>query len=171
MPEWIHEGPQQLQTILVIPVNLWCDVVTVSGNGHVCFLVLEDLIGHWSHTWFSVCAFNHYIDHLAKHAEAFGLQQQLVTGITRTMGLILRDIVWRLKHVNAPKAGNIWTWNLSTEYIYIYLFIHIYIYFFVYLYIYIYTYIFTYIYIGFEIWFPIGDHSIYLRCRTLCRWW
>jgi hypothetical protein len=52
---------------------------------------------------------------LTKHAEAFGLQKQLVTGITSTMGLILRDIVWRLKHVNAPKAGNIWKWNLSTE--------------------------------------------------------
>ena len=43
------------------------------------------------------------------------VQKQLVTGITSTMGLILRDIVWRLKHVNAPKAGNIWKLEMEFE--------------------------------------------------------
>ena len=113
-PEWIHEGPQQIQTILVTPVNLWCDAVKVSGSGHVCFLVLVRL-GWPSITPLVVSMCIWSLHDLTKHAEAFGLQKQLVTGITSTMGLILRDIVWRLKHVNAPKAGNIWKWILSTE--------------------------------------------------------
>ena len=113
-PEWIHEGPQQIQTILVTPVNLWCDAVKVSGSGHVCFLVLVRL-GWPSITPLVVSMCIWSLHDLTEHAEAFGLQKQLVTGIASTMGLILRDIVWRLKHVNAPKAGNIWKWNLSTE--------------------------------------------------------
>ena len=113
-PEWIHEGPQQIQTILVTPVNLWCDAVKVSGSGHVCFLVLVRL-GWPSITPLVVSMCIWSLHDLTEHAEAFGLQKQMVTGIASTMGLILRDIVWRLKHVNAPKAGNIWKWNLSTE--------------------------------------------------------
>ena len=102
------------KTILVTPVNLWCDAVKVKGSGHVCFLVLVRL-GWPSITPLvvSMCIFS--LHDLTKHAEAFGLQKQLVTGITSTMGLILRDIVWRLKHVNAPKAGNIWKLEMEFE--------------------------------------------------------